>query len=367
MTRILNIDLTNYQSVVIGDGCSPVPPESVALAINTTDKGFLAPRLTTVERDAIAGTLPTGLLIFNTTGNTFEYWDGIAWVQVGSGAGSGATGPTGPAGTPGGPTGPTGPGGTGPTGPGGTGPTGPGITGPTGPAGGGGSGTGPTGPMGETGPTGPGGTGPTGPGITGPTGAGGPTGSVGATGPTGPQRFGSVFLYDENGVPITAPNAAGSKSIALGDGALANAHGALTHAAGTFTNSGDAQSGSYVMRGITTNATLTEIFLDGASDKLLINSDTTVAFSITFVGRRTDATGEGAVYELRGGVDKASTALSTRMIGGVNKMTISEDSPAWDVQADADTFVGALRLKVKGEAGKTIRWVAHIRTVEVMN
>ncbi len=176
-----------------------------------------------------------------------------------------------------------------------------------------------------------------------------------------------LSLYAENGTPTDSPSAAGSVSIALGDGSLANSHGAITQAAGKFTNSGDAQVGSYVMRGITSNGTLTEIFLDGSSDKLLINSDTSMAFSITFIARRTDASGEGAVYELRGGIDKASTAGSTRMISGVNKTTISEDSPAWDVQVDADTFLGALRLRVQGETGKTIRWVAHIRTVEVMN
>lgn len=167
MTRIFNIDLTNYQSVVIGDGCSPIPEAAVALAINTTDKGFLAPRLTNAERNAIAGALPIGLLIFNLTSNAFEYWDGTAWIQVGSGAGSGATGPTGPAGTPGGPTGPTGSAGTIGV-DGATGPTGPSVTGPTGTSG----------AAGVTGPTGPSVTGPTGaastiPGPTGPGGGGG--------------------------------------------------------------------------------------------------------------------------------------------------------------------------------------------------
>ena len=79
------------------------------------------------------------------------------------------------------------------------------------------------------------------------------------------------------------------------------------------------------------------------------------------------ADGEGAVYELRGGIDRGATVLSTRLIGNVNKTVISEDSPPWDVLAEADNYTGALRLKVKGESGKTVRWVAHIRTVEVMN
>ena len=197
MTKILNISLQEYQSVVIGDGCD-VTSEAVALAINTTDKGFLAPRLTTAQRDAIApGDLIEGLLIYNTTVGAFEYWTGTIWQTVGTGSGNGATGPAGPTGPSGGPTGPTGPGVTGPTGASSTGPTGPAgpsVTGPTGPAS---TVAGPTGPAstvaGPTGATGAAGTagstGPTGPALTGPTGApgtAGPTGAAGGDGPTGP-------------------------------------------------------------------------------------------------------------------------------------------------------------------------------------
>lgn len=175
------------------------------------------------------------------------------------------------------------------------------------------------------------------------------------------------LLYSENGTPAIAPLAQGAVSVALGDGALAQAHGAVVQAGGAFSHSGDAQSGSYVMRGITSDGNFNELFLNGSSDKLLVGADTTIAFSITVVGKRTDASTESAVYEMRGAIDRATTVLSTRMIGGINKMTISEDRPIWDISVDADTFIGALRLKVKGEAGKTIRWVAHIRTVEVIN
>jgi hypothetical protein len=156
-------------------------------------------------------------------------------------------------------------------------------------------------------------------------------------------------------------------AVALGDGAVANAHGVVMHAAGAFAQPGDAQVGSYVARIITTTDAMTEMFLDGVSDKLLLGTNISMAFSITFIARRTDADGEGAVYELRGGIDRGATVLSTRLIGNVNKIVISEDSPPWDVLAEADTYTGALCLKVKGESGKTIRWVAHIRTVEVTN
>lgn len=377
MSKILHIDTSAYRAVVVGDPCQPPTPSSVAFAINVTDKGFLAPRLTTPQINAIADPI-TGLLVFDIDELLFKFYDGIDWIAVGVGGGSGGRGPTGPTG----PIGPIGPDGIqGPTGPESTvpGPTGP--TGETGPAGG------PTGPQGNDGPTGP--IGPNGldgrdgrdglQGIQGPAGADGrdgrdgptgPAGIQGPTGPIGPTGAGggtTLVLYAENGTPVSAPIASGAVAIALGDGALAQAHGALMHSAGTFSNPGDSQVGSYIARAITTDGNFSELYLDGASDKLLLGTNISLAFSITIIARRTDADGEGAVYEMRGGIDRSSTVLSTRLIGGVNKMIISEDSPPWDVLAEADTYTGALRLKVKGESGKTIRWVAHIRTVEVTN
>ena len=48
-------------------------------AVVGAKKGLLIPRITTVERNAIP-TPATSLLIFNTTTNRFEYFDGLAWV-----------------------------------------------------------------------------------------------------------------------------------------------------------------------------------------------------------------------------------------------------------------------------------------------
>ena len=320
MLKNLNFSTDRFDVVTIGDLGNP-ESESSILSVNSTEKGVLLPRLSDEQMLAIAK--PTsGLLIFNVSQESFYFYQIDQWVPIGTGGGSGTRGPTGP--------------------------------------------TGATGPQGNNGLDGA--TGPTGPiGATGPAGRDGRDGRDGLTGPTGPSGAGSFLLYAENGTPLYPPVASGSKSIAFGDGAVARAHGAIVQSAGNFASVGDAQIGSYVARGITTDDVFTEIFLDGASDKFLLNQNISVAFSITVISRRTDVEGEGAVYELKGGIDRASTVLSTRLIGGINKTVISEDSPPWDVKVDADTFTGSLRIKVKGEVGKTIRWVAHIRTVEVTN
>jgi hypothetical protein len=51
------------------------------LDVSSTTKGFLPPRMTEVERDAIA-TPPAGLMIYNTTTNKLNFYNGTAWEAV---------------------------------------------------------------------------------------------------------------------------------------------------------------------------------------------------------------------------------------------------------------------------------------------
>lgn len=129
-------------------------------AASETD-ALLLPKGTTLERPSGAD----GMIRYNTSTKTVEYFSNNVWVSAGGGVG-----PTGPSGGPPGPTGytgATGPSG-GPMGP--TGYTGSSLTGPTGMTGPVSTVAGPTGRTGATGYTGP--TGPTSV-ITGPTGASG--------------------------------------------------------------------------------------------------------------------------------------------------------------------------------------------------
>jgi hypothetical protein len=65
-----------YQSVSVGTSSDPVA--SAALEVVGTTKGFLPPRMTTIQRDAIV-TPATGLRIYNTTTNTNDTYNGTAW------------------------------------------------------------------------------------------------------------------------------------------------------------------------------------------------------------------------------------------------------------------------------------------------
>ncbi len=62
------------------------PSGSAAFRIDSVTGGFLGPRLTTIERDALSSPA-TGLEIFNTTAGKKQIYTGSAWQDVGSGSG----------------------------------------------------------------------------------------------------------------------------------------------------------------------------------------------------------------------------------------------------------------------------------------
>lgn len=65
--------------ISIGD---PTPEASAQLQVQSASRGFLMPRMTTTQRDAIS--LPaTGLEIYNTEANEFQYFNGTEWRAVG--------------------------------------------------------------------------------------------------------------------------------------------------------------------------------------------------------------------------------------------------------------------------------------------
>ena len=67
-------------------GTDGAQPDSL-FSINSTTKGFLPPRMTTIQR----GNIPSpsfGLVIYNTTTNKLNLYNGTTWEEVGGGGGS---------------------------------------------------------------------------------------------------------------------------------------------------------------------------------------------------------------------------------------------------------------------------------------
>jgi len=57
------------------------PNASAKLEVSSTTQGFLPPRMTTIQRDAIT-TPATGLIIFNTTTNSLEFKSSFGWTSI---------------------------------------------------------------------------------------------------------------------------------------------------------------------------------------------------------------------------------------------------------------------------------------------
>jgi hypothetical protein len=144
----ITLSLSGYSTFAqnnVGIGTNTPNPNAV-LEMQSTNQGVLVPRMTTLQRNAIAAP-SEGLMVYDIDVNCFFFYESTsaAWQNLCS---AGATGPQGPAG----PAGATG------------------ATGPAGPQGA-------TGPQGAAGPAGP----------QGPAGTNGVDGAAGAPGATGPQ------------------------------------------------------------------------------------------------------------------------------------------------------------------------------------
>lgn len=81
-------------SGTLGVGTTDPPSASAVLEANSTTKGLLPPRMDTSQRDNISSPA-TGLLIYNTTENAYNYYSGTTWVMLPNyptAAGNGAAG-----------------------------------------------------------------------------------------------------------------------------------------------------------------------------------------------------------------------------------------------------------------------------------
>ena len=192
-------------------------------------------------------------------------------------------------------------------------------------------------------------------------------------------------LYSEYLSSPTLPSAQGPNSIAIGQGAttditassaiaigeqsLARHPGAQVFSAGRFQSTGDAQTGKYLLRTHTINATLTEAFLDGTggSARLVLPDDSTWTYKATIVGHRTDGMDGHAGYTVDGVVYRMSGANTTALLGKPIKQILAESNTPWDINITADATNGSLSFFVKGQSGKTIRWLVLVETVEITN
>jgi hypothetical protein len=81
-----NATLTNISGSALAVGLV-TPASSAIVDITSTTKGFLAPRMTDTQRDAIVSPA-AGLMIYNTVSNAYNVYNGSTWASIGAGGGS---------------------------------------------------------------------------------------------------------------------------------------------------------------------------------------------------------------------------------------------------------------------------------------
>ncbi|HNQ21198.1 MAG TPA: hypothetical protein PKI46_09075, partial [Bacteroidales bacterium] len=91
----MNIQMDAQNVGINIDGSTP--DNSAMLHIKSTTHGILIPRLSDAQRNAIPSPA-TGLLIYNTTTNKFNFYNGSGWYEIGSTFLSSTTGATAPGG-----------------------------------------------------------------------------------------------------------------------------------------------------------------------------------------------------------------------------------------------------------------------------
>jgi hypothetical protein len=157
-------------------------------------------------------------------------------------------------------------------------------------------------------------------------------------------------------------------TVSSGQEAVAAHHGSQAHAAGKFATDGDAQVETVIWRNQTTDATLTELYLDGASLQFLLDDTCTYAVDILVVGRQTGGiagtAGDTWFEEIKSAVEMTG-GVPTGIAGGAQSTISSSAGASWVVAGGIDNVTDALVINVTGEANKNINWVATARIIKV--
>ncbi len=172
----------------------------------------------------------------------------------------------------------------------------------------------------------------------------------------------------DNIIQTNAPYA----TIPGGHQAAAANYGQIAYASGHFVNPGDAQTSVYVVRTITSSnnvSRLTELFLDGASQRIRVPRDSTWAFDIMVVGR--NAGTSSAMFHFHGLIQNSGGVTVIPIPTGPDLISSYKDNGQWFVRVIADDDNDALVIRAVSNGSLNpmdppVRWVATVRTTEVV-
>jgi len=146
----------------------------------------------------------------------------------------------------------------------------------------------------------------------------------------------------------------------------ADKFGQLAHASGNFSANGDAQGSLMIARRSVTHsdANWYELFLDGASEQLLIASDTVWTFNILIVGTTSGST-KSFGFRIEGVIE--NDGGTTTLLASTVTTIYDTDDTDFDARVTADDTNDALAVEVQDSTSGSdvVQWVASVQTAEV--
>lgn len=121
-------------------------------------------------------------------------------------------------------------------------------------------------------------------------------------------------------------------------------------------------SNQYVLTGTTSNATETEILVNG-STRIPVATNKSVNYIANIAARRTDSAGDYAMFEVSG--IAANNAGTVTDIGSVYEVVIARTNAGYLVDVRANDSNNSVNVYVTGVSGHTIDWKAVVQTIEV--
>jgi hypothetical protein len=163
-------------------------------------------------------------------------------------------------------------------------------------------------------------------------------------------------------------NASDGSSFAAGSYSSSVIAGKYAYASGRFSATGDAQTGTFILRRATTDATATRLTTNntahGANDQVILPNNSAYAFTGTVIARQQASGGTAsAAWKVEGLIRREANAASTVLVAST--VTAIDNTPGWTLALSADTTNGGLAVTATGAAATNIRWVATIQTSEV--
>jgi hypothetical protein len=137
----------------------------------------------------------------------------------------------------------------------------------------------------------------------------------------------------------------------------------LVFSNGFFNSPGDAQTSLFILRATSASDAPTELYLDGASSKLILQNNTSYFYNVKLLGR--DGLGKTVAMVVDGAAKRGANASTVKVVGPPHTRIIQDEIGVGEMKFDVNISSGALRFYVVGKAGTPIRWIARVELSEL--